>query len=365
LGDVGRDNRGSTSLTPGLDRRLMNSSHSVDAPGPRARSERSNVVWRGSTVVVTGASGFLGSHLVPRLMDMGARVLALTRSGIPDAGFDGSGLRLMTCDMEDPAALEALVLRIRPDVVFHLGGKVSASPQADLVGPTFSTLLATSVKLLEATRTRHVGRLLLMGSTEEEWVGGVPHSPYGAAKAAMSSYARMYANVFETPVVIVRPTEVFGPGQAPTKLLPYAASAALQGKRARLSSGNRRGDWIYVSDAINGMLAAAELAPDGAEIDLGSGRLRSNREMVERLLAKLGTSTTPIWGAIPDRPNEPERVADIEHAGHVLGWRPVVALDEGLEHTADAARRAAGVVDDGPRSSPATHDEATLSEIPV
>jgi UDP-glucose 4-epimerase len=162
--------------------------------------------------------------------------------------------------------------------------------------PTFGTLLASSVALLSAVQDGDVGRLVLVGSTDEPCAGGTPASPYSAAKAAMTAYAKLYAEAFAAPVVCVRPSETFGPGQAPTKLLPYAAAAVLRGERPRLTSGTRRGDWIYVDDVVDGLLAAARDAPDGAEVDLGTGRLRSNREVVEGLLAALGTDVRPLWG---------------------------------------------------------------------
>jgi len=306
----------------------------------RPPTRRDRTRWDTSTVLVTGATGFVGRHLLPRLAATGARVYATTRTP-RTTPVARSGVRWVPLDLMDDAALLDIVRTVQPDVVVHLGGCVSGAVDPHLVLPTFNTLLASSVALLTAVQDGDVGRLVLIGSTDEPSAGGTPGSPYSAAKTAMTAYAKLYAEAFAASVVCVRPSQAFGPGQAPTKLLPYTAAAVLRGERPRLTSGARRGDWIYIDDVVDGLLAAAQNAPDGAEVDLGTGRLRSNREVVEGLLAALGTDIQPLWGALPDRPGEPERAADLARTADVLGWQPRVSLDDGLNRTADAARREA------------------------
>lgn len=292
--------------------------------------------WRGKRVLVTGGTGFLGAHVVDRLAALGAETHATARDRCPPSRH---GVRWSVLDLGDAAAVAAVAADMQCDVVLHLGGRVSAAVDPGLVAPTFRSLLASSVSFLEATEAGQIGRLVLVGSTDEPRGSAAPTSPYSAAKGAVSSYARFFAASFGTPVVVVRPSETFGPGQAAAKLLPYVAASALRGDAPRLSSGRRRGDWVYVDDVVDGMLAAALHAPDGAELDFGTGILHSNRQLVEGLLQALGTDVAPVWGALPDRPAEPEHSADVEHTMRVLGWRSRVSLQEGLRRTADAARR--------------------------
>lgn len=294
--------------------------------------------WDGARVVVTGGSGFLGRHVVARLIAAGATVHATARSSSSPAPDKA---HLLPLDLTDTEALRSVVRRLQPDVVIHLGGHVSGAVDPLLVASTFESLLTSSVTLLSAAQAGDLGRLVLVGTTDEPRPGETPSSPYAAAKAAMTAYAKLFTTAFTTPVVCVRPAETFGPGQAPAKLLPYVAAAALRGERPELSSGRRRGDWVYVDDVADGLLLAARHAPDGADLDLGTGRLRSNREIVEGLLRALGSDVTPHWGARPDRQHEQERVADVDHTARVLGWRATVSLSEGLRRTADAARMAA------------------------
>lgn len=94
-----------------------------------------------------------------------------------------------------------------------------------------------------------------------------------------------------------------------------------------------------MDDVVEGLLAAASDAPSGAEIDLGSGVLRPDREVVRGLLAALGSDIEPVWGALPDRAVQQCRAADIGQAGHLLGWSACISLAEGLRRTAAAARQ--------------------------
>jgi nucleoside-diphosphate-sugar epimerase len=134
---------------------------------------------------------------------------------------------------------------------------------------------------------------------------------------------------------------VYGPGQEDrTKLVPATALAFLRGEPPRLASGRRPVDWIYVDDAVAG-LAALGAAPsvEGERIDLGSGRLVTIREVVEKLGAIAGARVEPLFGALPDRPGERPRAADVAATRRRLGWAPAVELDEGLRRTVDFYRK--------------------------
>lgn len=288
--------------------------------------------WTGVTVLVTGATGFLGRHVTARLARDGAQVIGTGRPPGPD------GPRWRVADLSDPRALTTVVDSVAPDVVIHLGGQVSGAVDPDLVPTTFATHLTSSIALLDAARSGRTGRVVLVGSTDEPRPGDAPSSPYAAAKSAMTGYARLYAESFATPVVQVRPSDTFGPGQARTKLLPYVAESVLRGHRPLLSQCRRRSDWVYVDDVVDGLLLATRSAPDGAELDLGTGTLRTGREMVEALLDELQTDLRPEWGARPDRPAESERAADAEHTERILQWRARTPAAVGLRRTASAAR---------------------------
>jgi UDP-glucose 4-epimerase len=292
-------------------------------------------------VLVTGGGGFLGSHLCRRLLALGCEVHATSRL---DRARERNGPVWWRADVADLQTTRRLLAAVKPDVIYHLAGSVGASPDFDLVLSTYHSLLTSSVNMLIAG-TEAGCRIVLSGSfTEPAADGSIPNpsSPYAAAKWAASGYGRMFHGLFQSPVVILRPFMVYGPAQAPGKLIPSVILSLLGGRAPRISSGKRSADWIYVSDVIDGFVSAAT-APgvEGATIDLGSGSLLPIRGIVERLVMILGSDLAPIFGAVPDRPGENETVADISRASSMLRWIPSTPLDSGLLQTIEWYRRAA------------------------
>ena len=295
----------------------------------------------GQRVVVTGASGFIGTHLCRRLTAVGAEVHGISRAPRESGA---SAVRWWQADVADTASIREALGRIGPAVLYHLAGHTSAARDAQLVIPIFRSTLLTTVNLLVAASEMECQRIVLAGSLEEpeDHHGGeaVPSSPYAAAKWACSGYARMFWQLFSTPVVMTRIFMAYGPGQEDRlKLVPYVIGRLLQGVAPRLGSGQRLVDWIYVEDVVEGLLRAAE-APqlEGRTVDLGSGTLVPVREVVAKLVRIMGSPVEPLFGALPDRPNERERAADSADAYAKLRWRATTSLEVGLARTVDWCR---------------------------
>ena len=165
----------------------------------------------------------------------------------------------------------------------------------------------------------------------------VPSSPYAAAKTAVSAYARLFDRVYGLPVVHLRVFMVYGPGQRDgTKLVPYVIRSLLEGEPPRLSSGRREVDWVYVDDVVAAFVAAAEAekAP-GTTLDVGSGEVVTIRSLVERIVGVVGGDVLPVFGALPDRPGERRRIADVVPTRETIGWAPSTPLDVGLARTVE------------------------------
>jgi nucleoside-diphosphate-sugar epimerase len=298
--------------------------------------------------LITGAGGFLGSHLCRRLLAGGAEVHAVSRR--PRAGDPGDGLLWWQCDTVDAVAIHELISRLKPDVVFHFGGMVTAAPDLRLVAPTFHSLLTSTINVLMAvTEVGGCSRVVLSASLEEPTSDTadtlVPASPYGAAKLAAGAYARMFARLYATPVVSLRPFMAYGPGQHPTKVIPSTIVSLLRGEAPQLSSGDRALDWVYVDDVIDAFLqAASRPGVEGRTLDLGWGTTVAIREVVDQLVRIIDPTITPRYGAQPDRPDARVRVADVEATAAALGWRPTTLLNRGLALTVEAYRQTAGTV---------------------
>jgi UDP-glucose 4-epimerase len=286
----------------------------------------------GSCVLVTGAAGFIGSALCQRLRESGAEVHGISRQH-----RDGAGARWWAADLADFDATNRILQQVSPDVVFHLASHVSGNRSLETVLPTVHDNLLTTVNLLVAAAEHGCPRVVLTGSMEEQEPGEtdpVPSSPYAAAKMAASTYVRMFHVLYGLSVVNLKVFMVYGPGQRDgTKLVPYVINTLLRGGQPKLSSGKREVDWVYVGDVVDAFVVAAQAdKAEGLTVDVGSGQLVTIRELVEQLTALIGGGE-PLFGALPDRPLESRRVADVARTYDLFGWQPSTPLREGLTRT--------------------------------
>lgn len=287
----------------------------------------------GTRVLLTGGSGFIGRHLLARLDACGAEIHATTRGAAP-ALLPSTW---HTLDLADAAAVDALVEKVKPEVVFHLASHVAGSRDLSLVLPTFLGNLASTVYLMSAlARVGGCSRFVQAGSLEEpEEAEAVPASPYAAAKLGATAYVRMFHHLYGLPIVIARLFMVYGPGpQDEKKLVPYTIKSLLRGETPSFSSGVRPVDWVYVEDVADGLLRLATAEGlVGGRVDLGRGELFTVRQVVEELFRQLAPDKTPSFGGLGDRPSEQVRSADHAATAARLGWAPPTPLAEGLRRT--------------------------------
>ncbi len=292
-------------------------------------------------VLVTGGSGFIGSILCDRLCSLGAEVHAISRI---TRSSTNTCIRWWEGDVADSGIVRDLFGEIKPDIVFHLASEVKGCRELDFVLPTLSGNLISSVNILVAATEIRCKRIVIAGSLEEPDIGdraAIPSSPYAAAKWASSAYARMFHALYQTPVVVARLFMVYGPGQKDLKkLVPYVTLSLLRQEEPELSSGQRLVDWIYVDDVVSGLLAMGVVSDvDGYTIELGSGDLVTVRRVVETLGNIIDAGVQLNFGVLPERPMEQVRAADIENTYRMIGWRPVVSLEQGIKETINWYKR--------------------------
>lgn len=288
-------------------------------------------------ILVTGGTGFIGTHLCNRLGALAANVHAVSRAGRPDGA-----LRWWEGDLRDIIFTRRIFEAIKPDIVFHLAGLPVGNRSLEFVLPTFNSNLLTTVNLLTIATEFKCRRFVFAGSLEEPASSELtPCSPYAVSKWACSSYGKMFHSLYGSPIVNARIFMTYGPGQSDLqKLIPYVILSLLTGQAPRLSSGERLVDWIYVHDVVEGLLAAAvESKAVGATVDLGSGTLVSIRSVVEQIATIVASGTEFQFNAFADRPMEQVRVADAANSFEVLGWKPQTSLEQGLHETVNWYRR--------------------------
>ena len=290
------------------------------------------------TSLVTGASGFIGSHLCQRLIQVGHTVHAISRQAPRECGHEKTDIRWWQADLADSVAVHDIVSHIKPDLVFHLASCVHGAREPQHVLPMFQSNLMSTVNLLTVLSDIGCQRVVLTGSLEEPDPSGtqaVPCSPYAAAKWASSGYARMFHALYQVPIVLLRVFMVYGPAQHDVnKLIPYAIRTLLRAEAPKLSSGQRQVDWIYVDDVVEACLAAARAEGiEGQTIDVGSGALVSIRTVIEHLVRIVNPQIEPLFGALPERPLEQVRVADTASSQALMHWQPRTTLETGLKNT--------------------------------
>ncbi len=300
------------------------------------RSDRS---LAGMPVVVTGGTGFIGSHLVRRLVAEGARVTVFTRHTADRRRIRDvlESIDLRDVDIRTFSVVSNEMDRLHPEVVFHLGAEGVTDPylshhlalRTNLDG-TINTVRAAAKagarRIIQTGTSHEYGDLAAEGRLD-------PISPYAASKVAAWAFSHMYHRTMGWPIVSLRLFQVYGPGHHGT-LIPSAIEAGLNGHVFPTTPGEQIRDWVYVDDVVEAYIRAA-LADgvDGETIDIGTGTGTSVREVVELIFSHFADAR-PHIGALPYRPGEVwSQVARTETAKSKLGWEATTPLAEGLRRT--------------------------------
>jgi UDP-glucose 4-epimerase len=307
----------------------------------------------GQRVAVTGATGFLGGHILRHLQAAQASIVAVVdrnrSSSRHHANLEAPGLETLWFDR--PQDLANTVQAASPDYVIHLHAVVTTQRSAEAVRSTLDHNLLPSLDLMIACGEMSVKRLILMGSGEE--FGPVtgpfddstiadPPSPYGASKAAVTCYAKMFHRAFNLPVMVLRPSVVYGPFQSPRMLVPQVMKALMEGHEIAVTEGRQTRDFIHVDDVARGVLCALTAEGiTGNTYNLGSGEVVTVKDCLTRMEAISGRPGLIKYGAIPYKQGEIFSYEPlVESSYSALGWRPLITLDNGLAKTWESLKMA-------------------------
>ena len=308
--------------------------------------------YQGHDVLVTGANGFLGAHLVRRLADLGARCTGLHRptSNLLRLAEFSSRIALHAVDLRDAEGLRNRVRAHPPKVVFHVAAQGVDPGKRDLETMFQSNVLGL-VNLLEALEGVPLDAFVNTGTCSEYGPRGDgprpeseapdPVSAYGVSKAAAVMLGVVLARTRRRPIVTLRPFTTFGPYERSDRLVGYVTTCVIKGEEIRMTGGVQARDFIYIDDVVEAYLRAG-IPPvaSGEIINVGSGQVVTIKALVEKV-REIAGSTVPVRvGALPYRDDEIWHLcADIRRARERLAWSPQVSLDEGLRRTLDWYRR--------------------------
>lgn len=308
----------------------------------------------GKTVLVTGAGGFIGSHLVERLVRDGHRVRAFIRyNGRDDRGHLDSlpvevqaEIEVERGDLKDPAAVRKAVAG--QEWVFHLGALIAIPYSYQNPYDVVQTNVLGTAHVLDAARGSDAVRRVVLTSTSEVYGTAlrVPideehplqgQSPYSASKIAADALGESYFRAFDLPVTILRPFNTFGPRQSARAIIPTIISQALARPVVKLGRLDPRRDLTYVKDTVAGFVAIAGCdAALGRVVNIGRGADISIGELVETIGRRLGREIRVEGDDQRLRPaaSEVERLlAGTALAQGLWGWQPRYSLEQGLDET--------------------------------
>ena len=308
----------------------------------------------GKKVLVTGAGGFIGSHLVEALSAQGADVKTLVRynsrndwgmlEGIPPE--IRRTLEVTTGDIIDPSVVRTAVKDC--DVVFHLAALIGI-PYSYVAPESYvNTNIRGTLNVMQAALNEGVEKIVHTSTSEVYGTARyVPidenhplqgQSPYSASKIGADMLAHSFFLSFNAPVAIIRPFNTFGPRQSARAVIPAIISQALSGPVIHLGSLTPVRDLTYVKDTVSGFIRVAESdASTGEIINIGNGKGITVGELAKKILGLMDCPETVIHAdderVRPEKSEVMQLICDNAKAHQLLGWSPQYSLDEGLKET--------------------------------
>lgn len=286
------------------------------------------------TILLTGATGFLGSHVLPLLLEAGHYVVAPTRRRLP---IEHANLLSVDTTTEDYLTL-GVVPWEQIDAVMHLAASGVKSSHRQWPDALEFNVVGTQ-RLLDAISQYAARRpaFIMTRTFYEHLVDQSPallENPYIATKCAAASLVKLWAESYDGAVSLATVFQVYGPGDDPANVLSYAAKQIASGQSATFGSGRGLRDWIYIDDAASALVAAIQgtiTHPPGSILkqDIGTGELRSIRELIETLAAIAPGGSNPSLTFDPSKDRQDVNL--ILQATHLpRNWQPSMSVHNGL-----------------------------------
>ncbi len=298
-------------------------------------------------ILVTGINGFIGRHLRDHLVNtLGCK----TVYGIDKATCDDP--QVFSTDITDPTAINQLLGDLQPNVIFHLAANIKPSRDIDDLDDMMATNINGTVNLMSAVQKCGIGIdcFVSLGTGEEygnnpqpfvETQLPDPISLYSGTKAAVAMLTRMFFNIYSMPVITVRPSLVYGPGQTDRFFIIQAIKKLLLNQEFEMTQGTQTRDFIYVKDMVEALIELSGTPSlSGEVINVSSGIEHPLRDVILNIKNIIGSTSSINFGAVPYRQTEIMRYApSSEKITSLIGWKPRISLHEGLSRTIEFIRR--------------------------
>jgi NAD dependent epimerase/dehydratase len=302
------------------------------------------------TVAVTGAGGFIGSHLAERLVELGANVRAMVhynalgKRGWLDASDKASEMEIIAGDLADAGSVTHVTQGC--EIVFHLGALIAipysyvapiSYARTNIEGTlnVLNAARASGAKVIHTSTSEVYGTAITVPISEDHPLQG--QSPYSATKIGADKLAEAYHASFELPVVTVRPFNTYGPRQSARAVIPTIISQIQAGRKVKLGSLTPTRDLNFVSNTVDGFVAAAQRdAVLGETVNLGTGREISIGDLALLIAERMGREIEIESEEQRLRPGKSEvfrLLADTEKAKRLMGYEAAVSLEDGLDQT--------------------------------
>ena len=311
-------------------------------------TKRNHSDLSGKTIFLTGATGFIGSHLLKRLIKEGCNVHISIRKNSSLWRIEDFKDKFVyhIIDLTDFEAVKSTIQQIKPDVIFHLAAYGVDYRQQD-IHQTINVNINASVNLFEAFLTNNGNRFIHTGSCFEYGQKNIPISEgdflnptsvYGASKASsVHLLSSMAKDMQSGELVILRPFGVFGEYEGLHRFVPQVIDKLKCGHIVQMTFGEQIRDYIYIDDLIDAYILASIVSLENKVkiINIGSGKGIAMKDIALIISKQIGVSNDMLqFGALPYRPDEMMYlVANIDKAKSLLGWEPKVPIEKGLEHT--------------------------------
>ena len=307
--------------------------------------------WKGKKVLITGAAGFMGSHLTEALLEKGAEITAFVRSADLDTFKKNREGNLdlvkdkISKFVEGDIANEKTTEQIKkesPEVIFHLAAQAYVPYSLEQPLDVLKTNLIGTLNVLNAAREiEGIERIVCTSSSEvygtaltdkiDETHPLNPNSPYAASKIAADRYCYSYWKTYSIPVAIIRPFNTFGPRHT-YDVIPKFIQLALKDESITIhGEGKQSRDFTYVSDTVNGfMLMGERKEAIGKAVNFGNGKAYTINQTAE-LIKKLSGSKSEISHVESRQADVKRLICDYSLANKLFGWKPKVSFEEGLK----------------------------------